>query len=72
LIWGDKDPVVPLATAKELMRELPSATLSVINSAGHLPYEELPQEFNKTLLGILREKIHEDASDNLASAPHPL
>lgn len=72
LVWGDKDPVVPLATANELLREIPSATMSVIHSAGHLPYEELPEQFNRMLLAILRGDMHAQAPDNLASAPHPL
>jgi pimeloyl-ACP methyl ester carboxylesterase len=53
LVWGDKDPVVPLKTAKELMKEMPRAQLAVIPTAGHLPYEELPEQFNKIVIKFL-------------------
>src|SRR5207244_1216246 len=57
LIWGDKDLVVPLRTAKELIREIPSARLVVIPSAGHLPYEELPDVFNRIILDFLLNRF---------------
>lgn len=45
LIWGDRDPIVPLATARELLSRLHCAELKVIEDCGHLPYEEKPAEF---------------------------
>jgi pimeloyl-ACP methyl ester carboxylesterase len=68
LIWGDKDPVVPVRSATELMRELPSAELVVIPSAGHLPYEELPEQFNKAVLDLLLAK---PGPSEVAQAPRP-
>jgi pimeloyl-ACP methyl ester carboxylesterase len=43
LLWGDKDAIVPLATAHE-MRKMLGCELIVI-PGGHLPYEEYPEEF---------------------------
>ena len=45
LIWGERDPVVPLRSATELMRGFHDARLRVLPGVGHLPYEEGPQEF---------------------------
>ncbi|HEU5402786.1 MAG TPA: alpha/beta hydrolase [Terriglobales bacterium] len=55
LIWGRRDKVVPLAGGEELNRHLKNAKLVVMDRAGHLPYEEYPEEFNRILLQYLRE-----------------
>ena len=53
LLWGTKDRVVPISTSPALRRELPNSEMTVIETAGHLPYEELPEEFNKIILARL-------------------
>lgn len=53
LIWGSRDRVVPLRSAQGLRSALPQAELVVLDGAGHLPYEEMPQEFNRVLTGFL-------------------
>lgn len=53
LIWGRRDKVVPLASGEELKRHLKNAKLVVMDRAGHLPYEEYPEEFNRILLEFL-------------------
>jgi pimeloyl-ACP methyl ester carboxylesterase len=45
LIWGDRDRIVPAATAPKLKEQFHHVVLEVISGAGHLPYEEQPQEF---------------------------
>jgi pimeloyl-ACP methyl ester carboxylesterase len=50
LIWGKKDKVVPLSSGRELQRHLKNARLEIMDRAGHLPYEEYPEEFNHILL----------------------
>ncbi|HEV2113114.1 MAG TPA: alpha/beta fold hydrolase [Terriglobales bacterium] len=47
LIWGSRDRAVPLASAFELQKRFKHAELAVIEGAGHLPYEEMPEEFNR-------------------------
>jgi pimeloyl-ACP methyl ester carboxylesterase len=54
LIWGHRDGVVPLVGGEELKRHLKNAKLVVMDRAGHLPYEEYPEEFNRILLEFLR------------------
>jgi pimeloyl-ACP methyl ester carboxylesterase len=53
LIWGTRDQVVPLLSGRELHKRLPHAELVVLEGAGHLPYEEAPEEFNRALLRYL-------------------
>lgn len=49
LIWGDRDPVVGVSTARELQQHLRCCTLEVVPGTGHLPYEEAPVDFLSAL-----------------------
>lgn len=53
LIWGRKDKVVPMISGQELQKHLKNAQLEIMDRAGHLPYEEYPEEFNHILLRFL-------------------
>jgi pimeloyl-ACP methyl ester carboxylesterase len=57
LIWGDRDPAVPLPSAYELQKALPGSELVVLPGIGHLPYEEAPEEFNRILLEFLARPV---------------
>jgi pimeloyl-ACP methyl ester carboxylesterase len=54
LLWGEKDGAVYLSSATELMKRLHHAELRVIAGAGHLPFEEQPEEFNSLVTGFLQ------------------
>jgi pimeloyl-ACP methyl ester carboxylesterase len=43
VLWGEKDLVVPLSSATELLKHLPQARLVRLPMAGHLPNEEDPR-----------------------------
>ncbi len=45
LIWGSKDRVVDFASAARLGQHFQNLRAEVIPGAGHLPYEECPEEF---------------------------
>jgi len=45
LVWGDRDRVVDPRSAAAIQRFLPDAKVEIVRDAGHLPYEECPQEF---------------------------
>jgi pimeloyl-ACP methyl ester carboxylesterase len=45
LIWGDRDRIVSASTAPDLKARFHHAVLEIIAGAGHLPYEEAPDEF---------------------------
>jgi pimeloyl-ACP methyl ester carboxylesterase len=45
LIWGTRDRIVPASTAPDLKAQFHRVALELIAGAGHLPYEEEPEEF---------------------------
>lgn len=53
LIWGSRDGAVDLRSAEALQRALPKSELAVIEGAGHLPFEETPDEFNRLVLDFI-------------------
>jgi pimeloyl-ACP methyl ester carboxylesterase len=57
IIWGDKDVIVPVSTMNELTAHFRNPSTTIIKTAGHLPYEELPEEFNRAVLDYLLAPI---------------
>lgn len=53
LLWGSRDRVIPLSSASHLQRQFRHARLLVLEGAGHLPYEEMPEQFNRAVLDFL-------------------
>lgn len=49
LIWGERDPVVPVGSAAELMEHLQNVSLQIMPEVGHLPYEEAPEAFERAV-----------------------
>ncbi len=49
LIWGDRDRAVNLASAHRLQHSLTQSSLLVIQGAGHLPFEEMPEMCNHAM-----------------------
>ena len=49
LIWGDRDRAVNLSSARGLQRTLTQSRLLVIQGAGHLPFEEMPEMCNHAM-----------------------
>jgi pimeloyl-ACP methyl ester carboxylesterase len=54
LLWGSKDRVVAPASAELLRGHLQCAESLVMKGAGHLPYEECPEEFSRVVLDFFR------------------
>jgi pimeloyl-ACP methyl ester carboxylesterase len=54
LVWGSADPAVHAHSAQQLRRHFKRCQLVVYPGVGHLPYEEVPDEFNATLLEFLK------------------
>lgn len=46
VIWGARDPWLPVDQGRRLAAHLPGATLHVFPDAGHIPHEDHPDEFN--------------------------
>ena len=45
-IWGDADPLVPLAFSNHVAEALPDAKQVVLEECGHVPQVELPEDSN--------------------------
>jgi pimeloyl-ACP methyl ester carboxylesterase len=57
VIWGEKDRVVDPRSAEQLVARLRGARLELIRGAGHLPYEECPNEFCAIVQDFLRSTL---------------
>jgi len=77
LIWGSLDTAVDPASAARLKNCFEDCRLVMFEGAGHLPYEEVPEEFNRAVAEFLSPispvsnlalKLHQ-ASANLDSEP---
>ena len=55
LIWGDCDRTVGLSSARLLRRVLKHSRLVVLPGVGHIPFEEMPEECNRTMASWLME-----------------
>jgi pimeloyl-ACP methyl ester carboxylesterase len=55
LIWGSQDRAVDPASAKVLQQHFHACQLRVFDGAGHLPYEEMPQQFSCTVSDFLAQ-----------------
>jgi len=53
LLWGSRDTVVYPSSAYELQHRLANSKVLVLDGAGHLPYEELPTDFNQVVCDFL-------------------
>jgi pimeloyl-ACP methyl ester carboxylesterase len=49
LIWGDRDAAVDPASAHRLQAQFENCRLLMLEGVGHLPYEEVPEDFNRAV-----------------------
>ena len=61
LMWGTKDPAVPVYSADPLRARFRNCRLVTFPGAGHLPYEELPADFNHALSEFLIDQKRSSA-----------
>ncbi len=54
IIWGDRDPLAPLRTARVLLANIPQARLEVLRDCGHTPMDDQPLKFNELVLQELQ------------------
>jgi pimeloyl-ACP methyl ester carboxylesterase len=55
IVWGESDPIIPVAHAEEAHRELPNSRLEIFAGVGHVPQLECPGAFIATLERFLDE-----------------
>ncbi len=53
LLWGDRDRAVDLQSVQQLRRSFDQAEFVVLPGTGHLPYEECPEIFARTVNSFL-------------------
>jgi pimeloyl-ACP methyl ester carboxylesterase len=53
LVWGSLDRTVDPASSTPLSRHLPPCLIAVVEGAGHLPFEECPEEFCRIVDGFI-------------------
>ena len=53
VVWGRQDAIVPLNCGEIYARELPHATLKVIDNCGHSPHNERPDAFLQAVVPFL-------------------
>jgi pimeloyl-ACP methyl ester carboxylesterase len=64
LVWGDRDPVIPVAHARAAAEAMPHCRLHVIARAGHLPHQADPRHF----VGLVADFV----SDTVPAVHDPL
>lgn len=52
-IWGSKDSAVYASSAAPLAKYFPNSKTIIFPGIGHLPYEECPEELNRSLIEFL-------------------
>ena len=55
ILWGDGDPIIPVAHAEEAHRALPESRLEIFAGVGHLPQLESPGAFIAAVQRFLDE-----------------
>jgi len=55
LVWGTKDVAVDPASATPLSKCFKNCRLVMLEGVGHIPYEEVPEEFNRIISEYLTE-----------------
>jgi len=53
LVWGSRDGVVSPDSARPLLQNFTHPELVMLEGAGHVPYEEVPEEFNRAVIRFL-------------------
>ena len=49
LVWGERDPIMPVTHALEAHEEMPGNRLEVLAGAGHFPHRTQPERFASLL-----------------------
>jgi pimeloyl-ACP methyl ester carboxylesterase len=55
LVWGDRDPIIPVSHGRRAHDEMPGSQLEIFEGVGHLPPVEAPERFVMVLERFLAE-----------------
>jgi len=53
LIWGDRDPIIPVSHGRDTHEAIPGSRLAVIEGAGHYPHVEEPAAVESVLVEFM-------------------
>lgn len=56
IIWGEFDKVIPVEIGYKLNDLIKDSELKIIKGTGHVPHEEIPQEFMSILYEFLEKE----------------
>jgi pimeloyl-ACP methyl ester carboxylesterase len=56
MVWGSADRAVTPESAHELLQHFQNCRLVMLEGVGHLPYEEVPEEFNRVVAQFLEQR----------------
>jgi pimeloyl-ACP methyl ester carboxylesterase len=64
IVWGDRDPMIPVEHGRSAHRAMPGSRLEIFAGAGHLPHRDEPWRFVRLLLDFIAstEPAHVDAA----------
>ncbi len=54
LVWGDRDPIIPVAHGRDAANLLPQTRFEVFRGAGHFPHSDDPQRYADLLVDTVR------------------
>jgi pimeloyl-ACP methyl ester carboxylesterase len=66
LLWGERDRAVDPKSMNELHRHWKNSATRVMPGIGHMPYEEVPAEFNRIVLDFLLQHSPQTPLENEA------
>jgi len=55
IVWGDRDPIIPVSHAEETHAAIPGSQLEIFDATGHVPQLECPGRFVAVLERFLAE-----------------
>jgi pimeloyl-ACP methyl ester carboxylesterase len=53
IVWGDRDPMIPVEHGRSAHRAMPGSRLEIFAGAGHLPHRDEPSRFVRLLLDFI-------------------
>src|SRR5271165_5441718 len=69
LLWGSRDKAVFPSSIHRLQSHLKNSALILMRGVGHLPYEEVPEEFNRAVCDFLLHDTPKTPLENSKLAP---
>jgi pimeloyl-ACP methyl ester carboxylesterase len=63
IIWGERDPLIPVAHAHAAHERLPGSRVEIFPNAGHFPYRDNPQRFVNVLTDFIQSTVPADADE---------